>query len=92
MLWRDINVVLPTCNILKNEIPAQLLSFEFYEFFHTATLLKKRLQHRCFLVNFTNFSASNFVKNEIPEQVFFFWILRNFSACNQPRPQSNLKK
>ena len=35
-----------------------------------ATLSKTRLQHRCSLVNFTIFSASNFIKNKAPTKAF----------------------
>ena len=34
------------------------------------TLLKTRLQYRCFILNFGNFSAWNSIKNETPVEVF----------------------
>ena len=42
----------------------QLFSWEFWEIFQPATLLKTKLWHRFFLANFASFSAWNFIKNE----------------------------
>ena len=44
------------CDTLRNLVPfVQLKKREKHSCLRPATLLKKRLQHRCFPVNFTNF-------------------------------------
>ena len=58
--------VLPVRNFIKDETPAQVFYFGFYEFLQPVTLLKTRLQRGCFLANFTHF-----IKNETTAQVFY---------------------
>ena len=64
--------IYPTRNFIKDETPAQVFCCGFCEFLQPVTLLKTRLQRRCFLANFANiFSACNFNKNETTAQVFY---------------------
>ena len=51
----DVDIVPAACNFIKNEAPSQVLSCEFCEFLQPLTLLKIRLQPRCFLVNLDTF-------------------------------------
>ena len=47
--------VLPARNFIKDETPAQVFCFGFYESLQPVTLLKTRLQRGCFLANFAHF-------------------------------------
>ena len=52
------------CDSIKKETLAQVFSCKFYEIFkNTATLLKKRLWHRFFPVNFTKILRTPFLQN-----------------------------
>ena len=48
----DVDIVPQACNFIKSETPAQVFSRKVLEYFQLVTLLKTRIQHRCFLVNF----------------------------------------
>ena len=50
----DVDAAPLACIFVKSQIPAQVLSCEFCNFFHPATLLKALLQRRHFIVNFLN--------------------------------------
>ena len=65
-----------------------------------ATFLKKRIWHRCFLVNFVKFFACNFIKKEILIQVLSCEFLRTLLSQNTsgrqlpqfiPQSQKNLQ-
>ena len=44
----DVDVP-PAYNFIKNETPTHVFPYEFWEFFNLGTLIKRRLQHRCFV-------------------------------------------
>ena len=54
-------IVPPAGNITKIKTPAQVLSCEFCKFFQPTTLLIKRLQHRCLLVNAEKFLSRQLI-------------------------------
>ena len=56
----------------------QVSSCEFWVKFQPATLLKTWLQLNFFPVNFENFVACNFIKNEIPAHAFSYQFWKNF--------------
>ena len=49
-----IDIIPTDCNLIKIEIPAEVFSCEFCEFYQPATIFK-RFQCRCFSVNFAKF-------------------------------------
>ena len=48
----NIDIVLPVSKFIKNKTPAQVFSGKFCEFLQPVTLLKTRLQQRCFPEHF----------------------------------------
>ena len=55
--------MLAVCNFIKKETLTQVYSCEFC--LMSATLLKKRHQHRCFPVNFAKFLRTSFFKEHL---------------------------
>ena len=43
------------CNFIEIETPAQVFTCEFFDFFQPVILFKRRIHHRCFLLNFEKF-------------------------------------
>ena len=60
-LW--ILKIFSACNFIKNETPAKVLSRAFWNSFQPATLLRTRLWHRCFPMNFTKFLRTPILQN-----------------------------
>ena len=76
----DVAVVSPVCNFIKNETLTQVFSCEFCELFQPETLLKTRLQHRCFPVSFEKLLSTTLEKRETRVKRF----LAKFETFLQP--------
>ena len=64
----DVDIVPLACIFIKSKNPVQVFSSKFCEFFQPITLLKMRLQHRCFSVSFSKLLRRIILQN-IPEEL-----------------------
>ena len=78
----DVNNMLLACKFIRNETPGQVFSCKFSELSQLVTLLKRRLQRRCFNVNVENFLSLQLYLKRVSGISVFLRILRNFTACN----------
>ena len=74
------------CNFIKKETRAQVFSCEFCEIskntFSPATLLKKRLGHRCFPVNFVKILRTPFLIEHLWRLLLASWDIGQYVYCN----------
>ena len=78
----DVDVVPPACIFIKNKTPTQVFSCGFCEFFQHASLLKARIWHLLFLVNFVKFNNLQLYEKRGSSRGGLWWILINFSHCS----------
>ena len=73
-------------NFIENETPARVFSCEFRTFFQAVILLKMKLQHKCFIVNFKtvfrHFGQSlikeNYRNSRTSDDIAQLWISNDF--------------
>ena len=81
-------------NFIKNEALAQLFSWEFCEFFQSATLLKTRLHHMCFLVNFAKIFKRTCFEDHLRTAASNEWLLLDYFIiyiAHQNKKQKDIK-
>ena len=59
----NVDIVLPDRNFVKDRTPAKIFCCRFCEFLQPVILLKTKLRHRCFPVNFAKFLKLHILQN-----------------------------